>query len=84
VIDGGKAIRPALKATFGERVLIARCRHHKRRNVLDHLPEEQRNFIDRKLDRAWREADPECAEQELRGAPEAAPNRSSRRRRQSP
>jgi hypothetical protein len=45
VIDGGKAIRTALKATFGERVLIARCRQHKRRNVLDHLPEEQRTFI---------------------------------------
>jgi putative transposase len=42
VIDGGKAIRTALKATFGERVLIARCRQHKRKNVLDHLPEEQR------------------------------------------
>ncbi len=49
VIDGGKAIRAALKATFGERVLIARCRTHKRRNVLDHLPEDQRTFIGRKL-----------------------------------
>jgi putative transposase len=66
VIDGGKAIRAALKATFGERVLIARCRQHKRRNVLDHLPEAQRTFIGRKLDRAWRETDVEKAEQELR------------------
>ena len=66
VIDGGKAIRSALKATFGERVLIARCRQHKRRNVLDHLPEDQRTFIGRKLDKAWQEADPHKAEQELR------------------
>ena len=66
VIDGGKAIRSALRSTFGERVLIARCRKHKRKNVLDHLPEEQRTFIGRKLDRAWRETDPERAEQELR------------------
>jgi transposase-like protein len=66
VIDGGKAIRAALKATFGPRVLIARCRQHKRKNVLDHLPEDQRTFIGRKLDRAWREADPEHAEHELR------------------
>ena len=66
VIDGGKAIRSALRSTFGERVLIARCRQHKRKNVLDHLPEEQRTFIGRKLDRAWRETDPERAEQELR------------------
>lgn len=66
VIDGGKAIRSALKATFGERVLIARCRAHKRRNVLDHLPEKQRPFIGRKLDRAWQQTDAERAEQELR------------------
>lgn len=66
VIDGGKAIRSALKATFGERVLIARCRQHKRRNVLDHLPEDQRTFIGRKLDKAWKETDVEHAEQELR------------------
>ena len=66
VIDGGKAIRAALKATFGERVLIARCRAHKRRNVLDHLPEEQRTFIGRKLDKAWSGSDAQRAEQELR------------------
>lgn len=64
--DGGKAIRAALTATFGERVLIACCRQHKRKNVLDHLPEDQRTLIGRKLDTAWREADPERAEQELR------------------
>jgi transposase-like protein len=66
VIDGGKAIRSALKATFGDRVLIARCRAHKRRTVLDHLPEEQRTFIGRKLDRAWQKADADRAESELR------------------
>ena len=61
MIDGGKAIRSALKATFGENVLIARCRAHKRRNVLDHLPEDQRTFVGRKLDKAWRETDAEKA-----------------------
>ena len=66
VIDGGKAIRSALKATLGERVLIARCRAHKRRNILDHLPEDQRTFIGRKLDKAWQQTDAERAEQELR------------------
>lgn len=66
VIDGGKAIRTALTATFGERVLIARCRRHKRENVLSHLPDAQRSFIGRRLDRAWRETDPERAESELR------------------
>src|SRR5215467_3589867 len=92
VIDGGKAIRAALEATFGERVLIARCRRHKRRNVLDHLPEAQRTFIGRKLDRAWRETDVEKAEQELRDLarqlqatirePPPASARASRRRSQ--
>jgi len=52
------AIRTALKGTFGERVLIARCHQHKRKNVLDHLPEEQRTFIGRRLDKAWRQTDP--------------------------
>src|SRR5262249_7627980 len=66
VIDGGKAIRSALKTAFGDRVLIARCRGHKRRNVFDHLPEDQRPLIGRKLDKAWKEATAEKAEQELR------------------
>jgi hypothetical protein len=66
VIDGGKGIRTALKATFGDHVLIARCRQHKRKNVLDHLPEAQRTFVGRKLDKAWKEVEADQAEQELR------------------
>lgn len=57
VIDGGKAIRSALKATFVGWVLIARCREHKRRNVLDHVPVAERAFIGRKLDKAWKQTD---------------------------
>jgi putative transposase len=34
--------------------------------VLGHLPEAQRSLIGRRLDRAWRETDPERAEGELR------------------
>src|SRR5579859_2066031 len=66
VIDGGKGIRAAVRASFGKQALIHRCRSHKRRNVLDHLPQDQRTFIGRKLDRAWREADPERALADLR------------------
>ena len=66
VIDGGKGIRSAVKATFGKQALIQRCRSHKRRNVLDHLPQDQRTFIGRKLDRAWREADADRAQADLR------------------
>ena len=39
VIDGGKALRKAIVQTFGESALIQRCQEHKRRNVLEHLPE---------------------------------------------
>ena len=53
VIDGGKGIRAAVRASFGKHALIQRCRSHKRRNVLDHLPQDQRTFIGRKMDRAW-------------------------------
>ena len=66
VIDGGKGLRAAIVATFGEQALIQRCRVHKRRNVLDHLPQSERTFIGRKLDRAWAQPDAERAEAELR------------------
>ncbi len=66
VIDGGKGLHAAITTTFGERALIQRCRVHKRRNVLDHLPERERGFIGRKLDRAWAEPDAARAEAALR------------------
>ena len=66
VIDGGKAIRAAVTSTFGAQAVIQRCRTHKRRNVLEHLPQSQRTFIGRKLDQAWREIDPQRAEAQLR------------------
>jgi putative transposase len=37
VIDGAKALRSAVKAVFGDNVLVQRCQVHKVRNVLDHL-----------------------------------------------
>ncbi len=39
VIDGSKALRAAIDAVFGQRSLVQRCRPHKLRNVLDHLPQ---------------------------------------------
>ncbi len=39
---------------------------HKRRNVLEHLPEGERSFIGKKLDRAWAQADARPAELALR------------------
>ena len=66
VIDGGKALRAAIQACFGNRALVQRCRVHKRRNVLDHLPEKERILIGRRLDQAWAEDDAGRAETKLR------------------
>lgn len=66
VIDGGKGLRAAIQACFGSRALVQRCRLHKRRNVLDHLPERERLLVGQKLDRAWAETDADRAEAALR------------------
>ncbi len=42
VIDGGKALRKAIKDVFGEHALVHRCHRHKERNVCDLLPERDR------------------------------------------
>ncbi len=66
VIDGGKAIRKAIRDTYGALAPVQRCVLHKRRNVTDHLPEGLRPLIGRKLDQAWRMDDPDEAERSLR------------------
>ena len=40
VIDGSKALRAGITAVFGAETPVQRCRQHKMRNVLDHLPKE--------------------------------------------
>ena len=66
VLDGGKAIRAAVMSTFGTYAIVHRCREHKRRNVLDHLPQTERMFVSRKLNKAWSEPDAKRAEAQLR------------------
>jgi transposase-like protein len=58
VIDGAKALASAVKAVFGAYAAIQRCTVHKRRNVADHLPEAERDFIDTKLGRIFANPDP--------------------------
>ena len=41
VIDGSKALRKAIDQVFGEGNSVQRCRNHKVRNVVGHLPQEQ-------------------------------------------
>jgi transposase-like protein len=62
VIEGGKALAKAIRQVFGGKAVIARCRVHKERNVLDHLPEAERLWVRRKLRAAW--ANPSAAEAE--------------------
>jgi transposase-like protein len=53
VLDGGKALSSAVKKYAGESAVIQRCQVHKRRNVLDHLTEEQKPAVARKLNAAY-------------------------------
>ena len=54
VIDGSKALRTAINAVFGAHQPVQRCRAHKLRNVLDHLPKEQREQVKSVLRAAWK------------------------------
>jgi transposase-like protein len=54
VIDGSKALRAAINAVFGTHQPVQRCRAHKLRNVLDHLPKEQREQVKSVLRAAWK------------------------------
>ena len=60
VLDGGKALRAAVDAVFGD-VPVQRCIRHKERNVLDHLPERDRPAVKRKLRAAWKLTDHRAA-----------------------
>ncbi len=53
VLDGGKALHSAVKKYAGESAVIQRCQVHKRRNVLDHLSEDQKPSVARKLNTAY-------------------------------
>jgi putative transposase len=57
VLDGGKALHTAVRRHAGESAFIQRCQVHKRRNVVDHLPEEHKTDVRRKLQNAYSMAD---------------------------
>ncbi len=57
VIDGGKALRRAIREVFGE-APVQRCQRHKERNVVEHLPERDRADLMRRLRAAWADPDP--------------------------
>jgi putative transposase len=65
VIDGGKALRKAIVETFGTTALVHRCQEHKRRNVIDHLPEQVHASVGRAMRDAWNSADTDGARKQL-------------------
>ena len=53
ILDGGKALHAAVRRHTGEAGFIQRCQVHKKRNVVDHLPEEHKADVKRKLQNAY-------------------------------
>ena len=54
VIDGSKALRTAIDQVYGRQNPVQRCRNHKQRNVLGHLPKEQHEQASATLRAAWK------------------------------
>jgi transposase-like protein len=65
VLDGGKALTAAVKKYAGESAAIQRCQVHKRRNVLDHLTDEMKPAVAKKLNAAYALEDYAAARQAL-------------------
>jgi putative transposase len=57
VLDGGKALAAAVRKHAGEAAFIQRCQVHKKRNVVDHVPDEHKADVRRKMQNAYAMAD---------------------------
>jgi putative transposase len=64
VIDGSKALPPAIRAVFDHPV-IARCEEHKIRNVRSHLPKDVARIVERRMRAAYRSPDPLAGQGDL-------------------
>ena len=65
VLDGGKALRKAVLQIFGAKALLQRCQEHKRRNVIEHLPQDMHAGVNRALRDAWGAGDTDLARRQL-------------------
>ena len=54
VIDAAKALRKAIDQVYGKHHSVQRCRNHKLRNVLGHLPQDQHDQARSTLKAAWK------------------------------
>ena len=61
ILDGSKALRKAVRATFGDAALVQRCQVHKTRNILEYLNDRQRPWVQAILRRAYQSADVKTA-----------------------
>ena len=61
ILDGPLALHKAVRAVFGEAALIQRCQVHKLRNILDHLPERQRPWVQAIVRRDYQATDVKTA-----------------------
>jgi transposase-like protein len=67
VIDGSAGLRKAILHTFGQWAVIQRCQLHKMRNVIEHLPERNRDWARAKMRKAWESASADAARSILEG-----------------
>lgn len=65
VIDGSRALRKAVDDVFGAQAVVQRCQVHKRRNVLDHLPEALKDRVGTAISQAYRSAKAATAKKRL-------------------
>jgi putative transposase len=65
ILDGSKALRKAVRATFGDAALVQRCQVHKMRNILEYLNDRQRPWAQAILRRAYQSADVKIAQRLL-------------------
>jgi transposase-like protein len=54
VIDGSKALRKAIDQVFGRQHPVQRCRNHKLRNVVGHLPKDLHPQVKAAMRAAWK------------------------------
>jgi transposase-like protein len=66
ILDGSKALRKAVRATFGEAALVQRCQVHKTRNILEYLSDRDRPWAQAILRRAYQATDVKTAQRLLR------------------
>ena len=66
VIDGAKGLRRAAQDVLGDLVMIQRCQNHKRRNILQLVPERCHPYVNRMLSDAWSSSSSKTAREILK------------------